>query len=48
MHNEQLHNLYSSPNIIRMIKLRRIRWAWYVALMGRRGMHIAFWWERQR
>jgi hypothetical protein len=30
-HNEELHNLYSSPNIIRMIKSRRMRWAWHVA-----------------
>jgi hypothetical protein len=34
LHNEELHNLYSSPNIIRMIKLRRMRWAWHVARMG--------------
>jgi hypothetical protein len=33
-HNEQLHNLYSSPNIIRMIKSRRMRWAGHVARMG--------------
>jgi hypothetical protein len=26
MHNEELHNLYSSPNITRMIKSRRMRW----------------------
>jgi hypothetical protein len=32
--NEELHNLYSSPNIIRMIKSRRMRWAWNVARMG--------------
>jgi hypothetical protein len=31
--NEKLHNLYSSPNIIRMIKSRRMRWAWHVARM---------------
>jgi hypothetical protein len=30
----KLHNLYSSPNIIRMIKSRRIRWAGHVARMG--------------
>jgi hypothetical protein len=34
LHNEELHNLYSSPNIIRMIKARRMRRAWYVARMG--------------
>jgi hypothetical protein len=33
LHNEELHNLYSSPNIIRMTKLRRMRWAGQVARM---------------
>jgi hypothetical protein len=28
LHNEELHNLYSSPSIIRMIKSRRMRWTW--------------------
>jgi hypothetical protein len=30
LHNEELHNLYSSPNIIRMIKSRRMRWPGHV------------------
>jgi hypothetical protein len=34
LHNEELHNLYSSPNIIRMIKLRGVRWLQHVARMG--------------
>jgi hypothetical protein len=34
LHNKELHNLYSSPSIIRMIKSRRMRWAWHVARMG--------------
>jgi hypothetical protein len=34
LHNEELHNLYFSPSIIRMIKLRRIRRAGHVARMG--------------
>jgi hypothetical protein len=34
LHNEELHNLYSSPNIIRTIKSRRMRWAGHVARMG--------------
>jgi hypothetical protein len=34
VHNEELHNLYSSPSIIRKIKSRRIRWAGHVARMG--------------
>jgi hypothetical protein len=33
MHNRKLHNLYSSPDIIRQIKSRRIRWAGHVARM---------------
>jgi hypothetical protein len=40
LHKEELHNLYFSPSIIRLIKSRRMRWARYVARMGRRGMHI--------
>jgi hypothetical protein len=31
LHNEELHNLYSSPSIIRMIKSRKVRWAEHVA-----------------
>jgi hypothetical protein len=34
LHNEELHNLYSSPSIIRIIKCRRMRWAGHVARMG--------------
>jgi hypothetical protein len=34
LHNEELNNLYSSPDIIRQVKSRRIRWAGHVALMG--------------
>jgi hypothetical protein len=37
LHNEELHNMYSSPSIIRMIKSRRMRWAGYVARMGAKG-----------
>jgi hypothetical protein len=33
LHNEELNNLYSSPNINRMIKSRRMRWAGHVARM---------------
>jgi hypothetical protein len=33
LHNEELHNLYSSPNIIMMIKSRRMRWAGHVIRM---------------
>jgi hypothetical protein len=34
LHNEELHDLYSSPSIIRIIKSRRMRWAGHVAGMG--------------
>jgi hypothetical protein len=34
LHNEELDNLYSSPNIIRQIKSRRMKWAGHVARMG--------------
>jgi hypothetical protein len=34
LHNEELHNLYASPNIFRMIKGRRMRWAGHVAYMA--------------
>jgi hypothetical protein len=48
LHNEELHNLYSSPSKIRMIKSRRMRWSRNVARMGRRGMHIECWWESEK
>jgi hypothetical protein len=34
LHNEELHNLYSSPSIIRIIKSKRMKWAEHVARMG--------------
>ena len=36
LHNEELNDLYSSPNIVRVIKSRRMRWAGHVARMGKR------------
>jgi hypothetical protein len=42
--NEDLNDLYSSPNIIRVIKSRRMRWAGYVARMGKGKVHTGFWW----
>jgi hypothetical protein len=43
LHNEELYDLYTSSNIIRMINSRRMRWAGYVARMGKGGMHTGFW-----
>jgi hypothetical protein len=44
LHNEEIHNFYSSPSII---KSRRMRLAGHVARMGRKGMHVGYWWESQ-
>jgi hypothetical protein len=35
LHNDELHSLYSSPNIVRVIKSRKMRWEEHVARMGR-------------
>jgi hypothetical protein len=43
LHNKELHNLHSSPSVIRVTKSRRMRWAGHVARIGRRGMHTGFW-----
>jgi hypothetical protein len=39
LHNDGLHSLYSSPNIVRVIKSRRVRWAGHVARMGERSVY---------
>ena len=38
-HNEELNDLYCSPNIVRVIKSRRMRWAGHVARMGEKGVY---------
>jgi hypothetical protein len=43
LYKEELHDLYSPPSIIRIIKSRRMRWAGHVARRGRRGTHIGCW-----
>jgi hypothetical protein len=43
LHNDELHSLYSSPNIVRVIKSRRSRWAGHVARMGRGEVFTGFW-----
>jgi hypothetical protein len=48
LHNEELHNLYSSPSVTRMIKSRKMKLAGHVARMGRRGLHRGYWWENQK
>ena len=48
LHNEELSDLYSSPNIVRVIKSRRMRWAGHVARIGMRGGRIRSWWGNRR
>jgi hypothetical protein len=43
LHNDELHGLYSSQNIVRVIKSRRMRWAGHVALMGEGRGVTGFW-----
>lgn len=45
LHNEELHNFYSLPNIIRRMKSRRVGWAEHVVHMGGRLIHKGFWWQ---
>jgi hypothetical protein len=40
--SEELQSLYSSVNIIRMLKSRKMKWARHVARIGRRGMNTGF------
>ena len=42
LHNEELYDLYSLPNIVRVVKSRRMRWAGHVARMGRGQVHTGF------
>jgi hypothetical protein len=48
LHNDELHNLYFSSSIIRMIKSRKVRWAGHVVSMGQRKIYIEYWWECQK
>jgi hypothetical protein len=45
LHNDKLYDLYSSANIIRMIKSKRMRWAGHVVRIGEKGK---FWWGTWR
>ena len=48
LHNEELSDLYSSPNIVRVIKSRRMRWAGHVARMGEERGCIGSCWGNRR
>ena len=47
LHNEEL-NMYCSPNIVRVIKSRKLRWVGHVARMGRGEVYTGFWWGNLR
>jgi len=46
--NEELNDLYCSPNIVWVIKWRRMRWAGHVARMGEESECIGSWWGNRR
>jgi hypothetical protein len=48
LHNEELHDLYSSPNIVRVIKSIRMKWAGHVARIGRGEACRGFYWKTLR
>jgi hypothetical protein len=48
LHNEELNDLNSLPNIVRVIKSRRMRLTGHVARMGRRGVCTGCWWGNLR
>jgi hypothetical protein len=48
LHNEELNDLYSPPNIVRMIKSRRMRWAGHVARMGEERGCVGSCWGNRR
>ena len=48
LHNQQLYDLYCSPNIIQVIKSRKMRWAVNLARVGRGEVYTRFWWGNLR
>jgi hypothetical protein len=48
LYNEELSDLYCSPNIVQIIKSRRVRWARHVARMGREELCTGFFWGNLR
>jgi len=48
LHNEELRDLYSLPNIVRVVKSRRMRWAGHVARMGEGEVCTGFLWGNLR
>jgi hypothetical protein len=47
LHNEELNDLYSLPNIIRVIKSKIMGWTGHVACMGRGEVNERYWWGKR-
>ena len=48
LHNNELNDLYSSPNTVRVVKSRRMKWVGHVVRMGRGEAYTGFWLENLR
>jgi hypothetical protein len=48
LHTKDLHNMFFSPGIIRMIMSRRMKWAGHVARRGEKRNACRIWWENQK
>ena len=48
LHNEELNDLYSAPDVLWVIKSRRIRWVGHVTRMGEKRLCIGSWWGNRR
>jgi hypothetical protein len=48
VHTEELHSMYVSPRIMRIIKLRKMKWAGNIRRIRKREMHIDYFWEGQK
>jgi hypothetical protein len=48
LHNQELNDLHCSPNVIRVIESRRVRWAKHVARVREKKGPYRFWWENLR
>jgi hypothetical protein len=48
LHNEELYDFHSSPNIVRMMKSRKMRWAGHATRMGEKRNAYGLWWESHK
>jgi hypothetical protein len=48
LHNMELNDFYPSPNIVRVIKSRKMKWAVHVVRMGGVEVYTGFWWRNLR